>query len=127
MTISIGTVVLSNDLCWLNEFDYPAVAQSAREKLDGTIYVQNHPMLRKSEIKLGSDTVGGGISGYFTRTQVLALKEYERTQSQVTFTYESRTMTIVIKSNGIDVKPIIRRPNQATTDWYTGTVTMIEV
>ena len=127
MTISIGAVTLSNDLCWLNEFSYAAVGQSVRRLIGGGLWVQSNSSLQRDEIILGSQTSSAGFSGFFTRSQITSLKAYEKAQSPVTFVYESTSLTVIIKANGIDVEPVIRRPNQGSDDWYTGTITMIEV
>ena len=127
MAISIGAVTLSDDLMWINRFNVASVGQSSRNKINGSRVVQSSPLLKIPEIELGSISVGGGFSGYFTLTQIQAIKEYERTQAQVTFVYESFSTTVVIKVNGINVTPVIQRPNTASEDWFTGSVTMLEI
>ena len=128
MASSLGAISFESvDLILHNEFAYNAVAQSARVKLNGAMVVQNSPLLTRKELVFGSQNVGGGFSGYFLKTEVVALKALEASQTTVTFTYESQTFSVVLKAGGIDVTPILPRPNQADTDYYTGTITMIQV
>ena len=127
MAISIGAVTLSNDLMWTNRFNVSMVGQSARTKINGVAVIQSSPLVKIPEIVLGSVTVSGGFSGFFTLAQVMAIKEYERVQTQVVFVYETYSTTVVIKVNGVDVTPLIQRPNAASGDMFTGSVTMIEI
>lgn len=127
MAISINAIALSDQLIIHDEFAQNAVGQSSRVKINGVRVVQNSPLLKRPEIVLGSQSIAGGFSGYFTRDQLIALKALEQAQTTVVFIHESQTFNVVIKAGGIDVVPILPRPNQVGTDWYTGTITMIEV
>lgn len=128
MTISIGGIALSEDLVWLNEFDYPAISQSVRPLLGGGVIVQQtNNTLAGREVQLVARGAGGTFDGYFTRLQVQQIKALEAAGSQVTFVYNATTLNVIIKSNGVDVTPALPRPDQEATDWYSGTITMIEV
>ena len=124
---SIGAVDLTDHLVLEGEFDYPAAAGSYRTTLGGQVVVQSDPLIAGRELKLSSHGSTNEFSGYFTYDQIVLLKDYERLQSQVTLTYEGRTFNVVIKIGGIDVKPVIERPDMQGDSWYTGSVTMIEV
>lgn len=128
MTISIGSIALSEDLVWTNEFDYAAISQSVRPLLGGGSVVQQaFNTTQGREIELTARGGGKQFDGYFTRLQVQQLKALEATGSQVSFVYNATTLNVVIKSNGVDVTPALPRPDQVDTDWYSGTITMIEV
>jgi hypothetical protein len=127
MTISIGGITLSDDLIWENEFDYPEVAQSARTLLGGGTWVQSTALSKRPEIKLSAIGSGTSFSGYFTYTQLGSLKSIERSQAVVNFVYGSVTKSVVIQANGIDVQPVLPRPDTEGSDMYIGTITMIEV
>lgn len=128
MTISINGISLSDDLVWNNQFDYPSVAQSVMPLLGGGVDIRHTPESTKGrEITLIASSSGSRYSGYFTHLQIKQLKAVEKTGSVVSFIYESTSLNVILKSNGINAKPLIPRPNIQDDDLYTGTITMIEV
>lgn len=128
MTISIGGIALSEDVVWTNEFDYAAISQSVRPLLGGgSIIQQAYNTTQGREIVLSARGGPAQFDGYFTYAQIVSLKALEATGAQVTFVYNARSLEVVIKSNGIEVTPALPRPDTANTDWYSGTITMIEV
>lgn len=126
--ISIAGIELSDDLVWYNEFDSPTIAQSVRAYIGDGICIQNTEISTAGrDIILSAIRDGDAFSGYFTRSQIQQLKDIEASGTIVPFIYEDYSTDVIISSGGISVVPLIRRPNQADGDKYTGNITMIEV
>jgi hypothetical protein len=125
--ISLGSITLSQDLIWLNEFDNPVLAQSTRRVIGGRSFIQGKPIIKGREIILASIMSGNKISGYYTRSQIKEITELARTQTTVVLVYESTVMNVIVKADGIKVRPTLPRPNIEDDDWYSGTITMKEV
>jgi len=125
--ISIGGVVLSNDLIWANEFDTPVAAQSIVSTLGGNDIIQEMAISSGREIVLSNQSISGGISGYFTKAQAKQLKVIEGTIGSTTFIYEDQTIQVKILAGMVNLRPVIARPDQEDGDWYSGSVTMKEV
>jgi hypothetical protein len=125
--ISLNGVTLDDDLIWDGEFDSPYIAQNLQRTILGILVVQNLPQVKGRIITLTASASGNEYTGHFTRSQIEGIKVLEQTGTVVEFIYESQTMNVIIQAGGVQVRPLIPRPNQASTDLYIGTVTLIEV
>lgn len=125
--ISLNGVTLSEDLLWTNEFDYRAISQQDDTTVLGRRIISTLPIQGGREIILSSVRSGNRFTGYYTRTQIQEIKSLEKNGTTVVFIYESQTFNVIIKSGSVKVTPIIARPNQEDEDWYTGSITLLEV
>lgn len=125
--ISLNGVTLDNDLIWDGEYDSAVISQNLQRTILGVLVVQNLPQVSGRIITLTASGTGTNFSGSFTREQIEGFKLLEQAGSVVTLIYEDQTLSVVIQAGGIQVRPLIPRPNQASTDLYIGTVTLIEV
>jgi len=125
--ISLNGVELDNDLIWEGEFNSQVISQNIQRTIAGTLILQALPQEKGRIINLTATETGSNFSGSFTRTQIQAFKVLEKLGSVVTFIYEDQTMNVVVQAGGVQVTPLISRPNQKSSDLYTGTITLIEV
>ena len=127
MTISLGSLTLSSDLIWKNEFASAAIGQSVMVTIGGSIHVHSDPLNGGRIIVLASQLKNNAIYGYFTREQIQAISEYERNGTTILFVYGSQSFNVKVSAGGIDVEPLLAKVGQGVDDYYTGTVTLIEV
>jgi len=125
--ISLNGVTLDNDLQWVNPYASPAAAQSMRKTMTGELVVQHTAGPEHREIQLVATRSGNEVIGVFTGTQIIAFKALEQACTEVVFIYETQTITVIVKLNGVKMVPHIARPNQAVTDEYSGVLTLVEV
>ncbi|MFA6711467.1 MAG: hypothetical protein WCS33_01985 [Candidatus Caldatribacteriota bacterium] len=127
MTISLGILTLSNDLIWKNEFASPAIGQSVMITIGGSVHVHTDPLNGGREIVLGTQFKNNALYGYFTRSQIQTISEYERNGTTVELVYEDQSFNVKVKAGGIDVEPLLAKAGQGVDDYYSGNVTLIEV
>ena len=127
MSISIGAITLSNDLVWKNEFESPSIGQSVMTTIGGENVVHTDPLSGGREIVLSAERRNNAIYGYYTRQHILDIQAYEQSGNTVTFVYGSQSLTVKIKAGGIKVEPLMPVVDQGYSDYYIGTVTLIEV
>jgi len=125
--ISLNGVTLSEDLIWENEFDNPAISQNIQRTLLGSLVIQSMPLVNGRSINLVAVSDGTSYFGFFTREQVIEFKRIEQSGSTVVFHYEGTNYNVKIRSSGVQVSPLIARPNQVDSDLYIGTLNLIEV
>lgn len=125
--IKLNAIELDKDLVWVDEFDTPAIVQGVQCTYLGGLVIQKGGVIKGRLITLAAVSSGNAYTGSFTRTQILAFKELEAAGSEVTFEYGDEVLTVLVSAGGVQVAPLIPRPNQELTDLYTGTLILIEV
>jgi hypothetical protein len=125
--ISLNGVTLSEDLLWENEFDNPGISQNTKRTLLGNLVIQNMPLSAGRVINLTAVSEGNSYSGFFTREQVIEFKRLEELGASMIFHYEGTDYNVTIMAGGVQVSPIQPRPNQDTTDLYSGVLILIEL
>jgi len=126
MSISLGGVSLHDNLIWDNRNSYPLNAFSRRVTVQGRVILQ-HSSVDGREIVLSTVSVSGGTIGYFTFAQLEAIRGFENNVSVVSFVYETESMNVIVEPGGINVDPVIPRPTYGATDWFLGSIKLIEV
>ena len=126
MSISLGGVSLNDNLIWENRNSYPLNAYSRRVTVSGRVVLQ-HSSVDGREIILSTIATSGGTIGYFTKNQIDSIKGFENNMSVVSFVYESDTINVVVRPGGVNVDPVTPRPNQGASDWFLGTINLIEI
>ena len=125
--ISLNGVTLSNDLFWDNSFSEPLISQQHERVVLGVSLLTTMPVVGGRTIVLKAYRNGKNVQGFFTYTQIQAFRVLEQAGQAVQLIYESLTTNVVIKAGGVKVLPHLERPNPASTDEYSGTLTLIEV
>lgn len=126
MTISLGGVVLNDNLIWDNQNSYPLNAFSRRVTIQGRVILQ-HSSVDGREIVLSTVSTSGGTIGYYTFAQLESIRGFENNVSVVSFVYETETLNVIVEPGGINIEPVIPRPAYDSTDWFLGSIKLIEV
>lgn len=126
MAISLGGVILSKNLIWVDSLASPYQAYSRRITLLGKIIVQHSPISGRM-IALSTISTANGSIGFFTKGQLDQLRIFEKAMTVVTFVYEAENLDVLIAPGGMEVSPIVPRPTPASSDYYTGSIQLIEV
>ena len=124
--ILIGGIELNKNLIWEEPEASPRHTYSRKVTLQGRVIVQFGPINGRL-ISLSSVEAFGGWVGYFTYEQIMQLKAFEEGLSVVPFVYNTTTLNVLVEPGGIAVSSIVPRPVPELTDWYTGTINLIEV
>lgn len=126
MAITLGGMTLDDTLIWENKLSYSKSGYSRRVTLQGRVIMQTSPINTRL-ITLTTVNVSGGTIGYFTFEQIEAVKGFEDGLSVIPFVYESDVMTVMIQPGGINVEAVVPRPNHDASDWFLGSIHLIEV
>lgn len=126
MAISLGGVALHRSLIWSEPFGHSNHSYSRRITLLGKVVIQYSPSPKRL-ISLTTISTTGGSQGIFTKDQLDQLAVFEQAMTQIVFIYESETLNVLIESGGINVEPLVARPSPASTDYYTGNISLIEI
>jgi hypothetical protein len=76
---------------------------------------------------LSTVSTSSGTIGYFTFAQLESIRGFENNMSVVSLVYETESMNVVVEPGGINVEPVIPRPTYGATDWFLGSIKLIEV
>lgn len=125
--ITLNGVTLSEDLLWDGEFDNPVISQNVQRTLLGVQIIQNMPIVGGRIVSLVAISNGSEYQGFYTRSQIQEFKALEEAGTPIVFHYEGQEFNVVIQAGGIQVQPLIPRPNQDVADLYSGTLILIEV
>ncbi len=117
---------MCKDLIWEAPMGYPQQAYSRRVTLLGKIVIQHSPISGR-EIALTTVSTTGGSIGYFLKSQLDSLRVFEKSVTTIPFIYEAESLYVIIAPGGIDVTPLVPRPGPASTDYYTGSIQLIEI
>lgn len=127
MTISLGGLVLSDDLIIENIYNAASIGQSENITIGGSPVVHSDPQSGGRNFLLTTHMLNGHHVGTFTTAQLDTLKAHETSGSEIVFIYETQTFNIKIKAGGFNVKPLLPKANQSATDLHVGSITLIEV
>lgn len=122
MTITLGGITLSDHLVLLGIEEAPARAMSSQRTLGGRMVVAVGPSLTDGRsLSLQSEN-------HLTLAQITSIKALEASGQTVTLSHPRGTFSVIVTGTP-DVKPDIQlvNPASSTTQWWSGTITMIEV
>lgn len=125
--IQLNGVQLNDSLIWEDEFDASTITQNEKRVILGNFVVQTMPLFKGNQITLTAVSSGSSFIGSFTREQIIEFKSLEQNKTVIPFVYESFTAQVIVKAQGVNMKPIFDRPNRNSADLYTGTLILIEV
>lgn len=122
--ITLGSVTLSDNLLWIDEFESDQVAQNQVRLIGGGQLIEETPLLKGRPI-----TLGGG-AGWISRTTLIALRTLEAAGAE-TYTLtlnDARTFQVAFRRpNAIRAVPVIPQNNPTGSDFYDLTLQLIEV
>ncbi len=122
-TLTDGTTTanLHNDLQWVDEFAWNAVAQKSGRTITGALWVEEAAL---SAVGRPITLQGDEQTGWISRSDLLNL----RTLAQIagasltlTITPRSQTFTVMFDheaGNPIDARPVVGYSDIAAGDWY---------
>ena len=127
MTISIGTVVLDNNLHIPDYFSQSSISGSVRPTIGGLVY-QHLNIASGKRFTLTAGQGNAGLLGHFTGGQLVELALIRDAGLPVVFTHPFGTWNVLIPPEGISVDKLLdfQYPEAAST-WYVGTITLITV
>jgi len=117
MTVTLGGIALADDLV-LTGLEVAAVVAGQRRTLTGT------PVLQVAESPGGRTLILDG-ENHFTLAQLEAVRTLSAAGQPVTLSHHRGTFAVVITA--IEAEPAINYANPGPLDWYSGTITLIEV
>jgi hypothetical protein len=119
MTVSLGGIVLDDNLVLDGLEDYPARARSTRRTLGGRMVIQVGVALAAGrELTLSGEN-------HFTLAQIHAVKALEESGQAVSLVHHRGTFTVIVTAT--TVEPAFGYADPVADDWYSGSITMIEV
>jgi len=129
LTLDDGTttITLPEDLEWTDEYAWDSVRQDVQPMIGGGVVISENLLLVGRTITLVSD------NDVWIRKSVIdeLYTMLNSVDKQMTITLpDARTFTVMFdRSSGtpIEAKPLWRKRNQLTTDFYTLTIRLMEV
>lgn len=121
MTVTLGALTLSSHLVLEGIEAAPGRAMSMQRTLGGRQVVQIGPPLD------GGRVLALQSEGHLTLANVTAVKALEKAGTAVTLTHPRGTFSVIV--TGVEVEPdeLIVNAESSTTQWWSGTISMIEV
>jgi hypothetical protein len=126
MTVSLGSVLLNDNLRLLGVHNQPSLAGSARSTMGG-ICIQTMTMSGGKTLQLVATRDGDKIRGVFTGTQLIALAAIRDAGASVTLVHHLGTFQVWLPPEGISVEQVFDYADPGATCWYVGTITLITV
>ena len=124
MAITLDTIVLPNDLIWVNEFEPWNVSIHTEWSLAGALLLQDGKKLKGRPITLQ----GGANAAWCDRSTLEAIKALYEQRKVMTLVYGSQTFQVRFAEKAWDAQPIIPyADNGQPTDKYAITLYFIEV
>lgn len=117
MTVSLGGITLSDDL--VLDIKGAGVSYSQTRLIGGASVVQADGAQGGRVLTLTSEH-------HLTLAQADAIRTLESQAAAVTLVHHRGTFTVLITDTS-SLEPSIAYANPQSTDWYSGTITMIEV
>lgn len=127
MTISIGSVVLDNNLHIPDFFSQTNVAGNIRQTIGG-LACQRIGMVGGKKFTLTAAQGNSGLLGHYTGGQLVELSLIRDIGEPVIFVHPFGSWSVLIPLDGINVDKLLdfQYPEAAST-WYVGTITLITV
>lgn len=125
--ISLNGKTLSDDLLWTNRYSEPSAILSMKRTISGTAIIQKAQFSGGITIIIGSVSIASGYSGWWTKTQIEAIKILELSGDQVAFKYEGQSFQVIVVPGSIKVDPLISRPNSEDDDVFVGAISLITI
>lgn len=121
------TLLLPEDLTWVDQFQYSPVAQTAEFAVEGAVIVDAATKTSGREITLQA----GDNYAWFTLSQINALRNMAYTPGKImTLTIGQASFKVVFRHNdppAIDVVPLVELAEYANGDYFFGTIKFLEV
>lgn len=126
MTVKIGNIILDDDLRLDGIEEAGDIVVSQYVAFDGSVDLLTMPPATQRQFSLAATPSGSGSVGAFTLAQLQAIKAVAAVGQPVTVAHHRGTFSVII--TGIqEIVNIADHANPTADDWYTATITMIEV
>ena len=126
--ITLGGIVLNRNLILEDEFAANLSGQVVETTISGRRVITKSVVSGKPNLVLSARRTGSQFSGYFSRDEILQIKEFERNNVAVPFIYGTQSYSVLVASGGVKVTPLLEYGESfSDEDLYTGTITLLEV
>ena len=125
MTVSIGGITLSDDLRLRGIKNQSLALMSVRRTMGGRVVIQTLRMEAGRPLVLEAFRDGNATYGYFTGSQIDQICALRDASTEVTLVHHLGTFQVIVTA--VDVEDIKGVADPASTDEYSGTITLIEV
>ena len=115
----LGAVTLSDHLILGGLEAAPGVGHSARRTLGGRMYVQVGPSFQ------GGRTLTLEAENHFSFADINAVKALESAGLPVALVHHRGAFTVLV--TGVEVESTFNYADPTDEDWYSGTITLIEI
>jgi len=120
MTITLGGISLGvayGDELVLRGLDAPAIALSSQRSEGGTLHILTAPLVGGRALEL---------EGFITYAQRTAIEALIAAAAAVTLVHPRGTFSVLITATAFE-DALTEYTNPRTTEWLTGTISMLEV
>ncbi len=126
--MQLDTIILPDDLLWINEFDWNPVEQSQERSLTGALLVQEQVKLQGRPIEL----TGGQQAGWVARKTVLELQDLTAAPDKVmTLTLpDMRQINVIFdrsSASPVSASPVLEEAYPADNSYYYLSLRLITV
>jgi len=126
MSITLGGIALDSRLLLKGTFDSPRIVTSQKITLGGARNISVAPLTGRV-LSLSSGGPNGVNFGFFTRAQLDGLATIRDQGLPVTLTHHTEIFQVFMQGDCLAVSPITETTLKSTDDWFSGTITLIEV
>lgn len=126
MTVSLGGIVLDDNLRLDGVLTQSAMAGSVRSTMGG-VCVQHIAISGGKTLQLVATMDGNSVHGLFTGAQLASLAALRDTGAPVPLVHHLGTFQVWIPPTGIAVEQVFDYADPDGTAWYVGTITIITV
>lgn len=126
MTVSLGGIILDDDLRLDGLHSSAGIAGSARVTMGGIVF-QTMPMSSGKTLSLIATSDGDAVKGLFTQAQLDSLVALRDAGAPISLVHHLFTGLVFLTPESIAVDQVMDYANPAADAWYVGTITMITV
>lgn len=126
MTVSLGGILLDDNLRLQEPLNQSSMAGSARPTFGG-VCIQTMAMASGRTLQLEATREGDTLRGVFTRATLLQLVALRDAGLPVPLIHHVYSGQVWIPPDGIAVESALDHADPGDDEWYTGTITLITV
>ena len=121
MPVSLGAILLDDNLLLPDLKNLPTLAGSFRQTITGKIIDQKIPIGSGQTLSLSDP----GAFGLFTGDQIDAINALKTSREKIVFVHHLGIWTVIVKD--VEVQPEQELANPTGSDRYYGTITLLVV
>ena len=125
MSITLDSIVLPEDLIWIDEYQWSGVQQQTDIMADGAVVVQADAQQTGRPITLR----GGDNFGWIDKATLESLRTMARTaQAEYTLTlHDAVERNVVFTGDRLQAEQVVERSDSDDTDFYIATLYLMEL